>query len=177
VNDMERRSSLMKMPEKTSAGLSGISKAMGVIAAIVLAAMMLLTVADVIGRYFFSRPIKGTWELVGLLLVCAGTWGLAYCQMEKGHISITIMEGFFSRRMQAVMSALACLIGLGGFSLISWQSFLLAKKYFLLPRGDETDTLGLPFSPFILLLSIGTGMMALMLIVDFVRSIAEVLRK
>ena len=174
---MERRISLMKVPEKTSAGLSWISKAMGVIAAFVLAFMMLLTVADVIGRYFFNRPIKGTWELVGLLLVCAGTWGLAYCQMEKAHISITIMEGFFSKRMRAAMSALACLIGLGGFSFLSWQTFLLAKKYFLLPRGDETDTLGLPFSPFILLLSIGTGMMALMLVVDVVRSIGEVLRK
>jgi TRAP-type C4-dicarboxylate transport system permease small subunit len=87
------------------------------------------------------------------------------------------MEGFFSRRVQAAMSALACLIGLGGFSLISWQTFLLAKKYFLNSRMDETDTLGLPFSPFILLLSIGAGMMALMLVVDIVRSIAEVLRK
>ena len=174
---MERRISLMKVPEKTSAGLSWISKAMGVIAAFVLAFMMLLTVADVIGRYFFNRPIKGTWELVGLLLVCAGTWGLAYCQMEKAHISITIMEGFFSRKVKASMGVLACLIGLGGFSLISWQSFLLAKKYFLLPRMDETDTLGLPFSPFILLLSIGTGMMVLMLVVDVIRSISEVLRK
>jgi TRAP-type C4-dicarboxylate transport system permease small subunit len=167
----------MKMPEKTSVGLQWVSRGMGVIAAFVLALMMVLTVADVIGRYFFNRPIKGTWELVGLLLVCAGTWGLAYCQMEKAHISITIMEGFFSRKVKAAMGALACLIGLGGFTLISRQTFLLAKKYFLLPRMDETDTLGLPFSPFILLLSIGAGMMALMLVVDIVRSIAEVLRK
>jgi TRAP-type C4-dicarboxylate transport system permease small subunit len=174
---MAWRSRLMKVPGKTSAGLQWVSRGMGVVAAIVLAFMMLLTVADVIGRYFFSRPIKGTWELVGLLLVCAGTWGLAYCQMEKAHISITIMEGFFSRRVRAAMSALACLIGLGGFSFISWQTFLLAKKFFLLPRMDETDTLGLPFSPFILLLSIGAGMMALMLVIDVIRSISEVLRK
>ena len=174
---MERRSSLIKVPEKTAVVLQWVGKGMGMVAAIVLAFMMVLTVADVIGRYFFDRPIKGTWELVGLLLVCAGTWGLAYCQMEKGHISITIMEGFFSPRVRAATSALACLIGLGGFSFISWQTFLLAKKYFLLPRMDETDTLGLPFSPFILLLSIGTGMMALMLVIDVVRSIGEVLRK
>jgi TRAP-type C4-dicarboxylate transport system permease small subunit len=174
---MERRNSLEKLPAKASAGIQWVSRVMGVVAAIVLAAMMLLTVADVIGRYFFGRPIKGTWELVGLLLVCAGTWGLAYCQMEKAHISITIMYDLFSGRLRAVMSTLACLIGLGGFSFISWQTFLLAKKYFLLPRGDETDTLGLPYSPFILLLSIGAGMMALMLVVDIVRSIAEVTRK
>ena len=60
---------------------------------------------------------------------------------------------------------------------MSWQTFLLAKKYFFLPRGDETDTLGVPYSPFMLLLSIGAGMMALMLIVDVIRYIAEGIRK
>lgn len=174
---MEQQSSSQNLPTKITVVLQWVSKGMGVVAAFVLAAMMLLTVADVIGRYFFSRPIKGTWELVGLLLVCAGTWGLAYCQMEKAHIRITIMYDFFSQRVRAAMSVLACLIGLGGFSFMSWQTFLLAKKYFFLPRGDETDTLGIPYSPFILLLSIGAGMMALMLIVDIVRYIAEGTRK
>lgn len=174
---MDRPNRLQRLPAKTTAGLQWISRAMGVVAAAVLAVMMLLTVADVIGRYFFSRPIKGTWELVGLLLACAGTWGLAYCQIEKAHISITIVYDLFSQRVRAVMSAFGCLIGLGGFSFISWQTFVLAKRYFLQPRMDETDTLGLPFSPFILLLSIGAGMMALMLIVDVVRYIAEVTRK
>ncbi|UCD29287.1 MAG: TRAP transporter small permease [Planctomycetota bacterium] len=174
---MDGQNRLQKLPAKTTAGLQWVSRGMGVVAAAVLAFMMLLTVADVIGRYFFSRPIKGTWELVGLLLVCAGTWGLAYCQIEKAHISITIMYDLFSRRVRAGMSAFACLIGLGGFSFISWQTFVLAKKYFLLPKMDETDTLGLPFSPFILLLSIGAGMMALILVVDVVRYIAEVTRK
>ena len=174
---MDRQNSLQKLPANISAVLQWISKGMGVVAAAVLVAMMLLTVADVIGRYFFSRPIKGTWELVGLLLVCAGTWGLGYCQMEKAHISITIMYDLFSRRVRALMSTLACLIGLGGFSLICWQTFVLAKKYYFLPRGDETDTLGLPYSPFILLLSIGAGMMVLILIVDLIRYISQGTRK
>ena len=174
---MDRQNSLQKLPVNISAVLQWIAKGMGVVAAVVLAAMMLLTVADVIGRYFFSRPIKGTWELVGLLLVCAGTWGLGYCQMEKAHISITIMYDHFSRRVRALMSTLACLIGLGGFSLICWQTFVLAKKYFFLPRGDETDTLGLPYSPFILLLSIGAGMMVLILILDVIRYISQGTRK
>ena len=174
---MEWQNSLLKLPEKTAAGLQWIGKAMAVVAAAVLVAMMMLTVADVVGRYFFSRPIKGTWELVGLLLICAGTWGLAYCQAQKAHISITIMQGLFSRRAWAVLSAVACLIGLCGFFLISWQSFLLAKKYYLLTRGNVTDTLGLPYAPFILVLSIGAGMMTLALLVDVVRYITEVIRK
>jgi TRAP-type C4-dicarboxylate transport system permease small subunit len=168
---------LMKLPSKTEAGLQAVSKVMAVIAAFVLGAMMLLTVADVVGRYFFSRPIKGTWELVGLLLVCAGTWGLGYCQREKAHISITVLVNRFSRRAQAIVNSLAYLVGIAGFSLLCWRMFLLAKRYFLLPRGNVTDTLELPYFPFMLILSIGAGIMALMLIVDLVRSLVEVTRK
>ena len=40
----------------------------GIIAAICLAAMMLLTVADVVLRAAFNTPIRGVYELVELLL-------------------------------------------------------------------------------------------------------------
>ncbi len=168
---------MRKLLTKAERGLNSISIGMAVIAAFVLAAMMLLTVADVIGRYFFNHPIKGTWELVGLLLVCAGTWGLGYCQMEKAHISITILLERFSKQVKLLISMIATLLGLVGFSLISWQMFLLAKKYFFLPRGNVTDTLGLPYSPFMLSLSIGAGMMALMLLANLIRSLTEGIRK
>ncbi len=167
----------MKLFTKVERGLKSISTGLAMIAAIVLAAMMLLTVADVVGRYFFNHPIKGTWELVGLLLVCAGTWGLGYCQMEKAHISITILLERFSKRVKLMINIMATFLGLVGFSLISWQMFLLAKKYFLLPRGNVTDTLELPYSPFMLSLSISAGMMALMLLANLIRSLAEVRRK
>lgn len=167
----------MKLFTKVERGLKSISTGLAMIAAIVLAAMMLLTVVDVVGRYFFNHPIKGTWELVGLLLVCAGTWGLGYCQMEKAHISITILLERFSKRAKLMINIMATFLGLVGFSLISWQTFLLAKKYFLLSRGNVTDTLGLPYSPFMLSLSIGAGTMALMLLANLIRSLAEVRRK
>ena len=42
--------------------------ALKVAAALMIFAMAALTFADVIGRYVFSAPIQGTFELVGLLL-------------------------------------------------------------------------------------------------------------
>jgi TRAP-type C4-dicarboxylate transport system permease small subunit len=174
---MQRHLSDIKPFTQASRALEWLSKILAVIAAVVLSFMMLLTVADVIGRYFFNRPIKGTWELVGLLLVIAGSWGLAYCQVQKAHISVSIITDRFSRRGRGLMLSLAALIGLFGFSLISRQTFLLAKKYVEMTRGDVTDTLALPFSPFVFALCIGTGMMALMLLVDFFRYIYEVIRK
>jgi TRAP-type C4-dicarboxylate transport system permease small subunit len=167
----------VKLPSRVEAGLQRISKVAAIIAAVVLAVMMMLTVADVCGRYFFNRPIKGTWEIIGLLLVCAGSWGLGYCQMQKSHISVTVLLERFSPRGQAIIRSLAYLIGLVGFSLLCWRVLLLAQRYFTTMKSYVTDTLEIPYSPFMLLLSIGAGIMALMLIVELVHSLTEVVRK
>lgn len=167
----------MKVPLKTESVIYSINKVAAIIAAVVLAGMMLLTVADVVGRYFFNSPIKGTWELVGLLLICAGTWGLGYCQMQRGHISISIILQRFSQRGKALILSFTYLVGFAGFSLICWRMFLLAKKYFLLDKGNVTDTLELPTAPFMLALSIGAGLIALVLIIDLIRSFTNVVRK
>ena len=174
---MQWQNKLIKLPLKTEAGLYSISKVAAVVAAIVLAAMMLLTVSDVVGRYFFNRPIKGTWELIGLLLVIAGTWGLGYCQLQKAHISINIILQRFSRRVQALLLSLTYLIGLAAFSLLCWRMFMLAMRYSTTMKGYVTDTLEIPYPPFMFALSIGAGIMVLILIVDLIRSLTNVVRK
>jgi len=136
-----------------------------------------LTVGDVVGRYFFNSPIKGTWELIGFFLICAGTWGLGYCQMEKAHISVTIILDRFPDRVKAIILSITYLIGLAAFSVICWRMFLLSYKYFTMARGNVSDTLELPTAPFMLVLSIGAGLIALVLVVDFIRSITNVVRK
>jgi len=167
----------MKVPLKVESVIYSINRVTAVIAAVVLAGMMLLTVGDVVGRYFFNNPIKGTWELIGFLLICAGTWGLGYCQMERGHISVNIILNRFSQRVQAIILSFTYLIGLAAFSIVCWRMFMLSYKYFTMPRGNVSDTLELPLAPFMLILSIGAGLIALVLIIDLIRSLAKVVRK
>ncbi len=166
------------IPLKMETVIQSISKVMAVLAAVVLFLMMLLTVGDVIGRYFFNTPIKGTWEIVGLSLVFAATWGFAYCQLKKSHINVTVLLDRFPPRVRAILTVISLFFGLVGFSLISWRMVLQAQKYFLMTRGNVTDTLNLPYAPFMLGLAIGAGVMSLMLILDIVRTIStEVNRK
>jgi TRAP-type transport system small permease protein len=160
-----------KLDRKIETGIQSLTKAAAIAAEIALAAMMLLTVADVFGRYFLNKPIIGAYEIVGLLLVCAGTWGWAYCQKEKRHISISFLTERLPSSAQKFLSSIGYLIGFVGFSIICWRVFLLAEKYISLAKGGTTMTLGIPFYPFLFILSIGAGLMALILLVDFIRSI------
>jgi TRAP-type C4-dicarboxylate transport system permease small subunit len=45
---------------------------MAAVAAITLGIMMMVAVVDVCGRFFFTKPLEGSFELGGILLVTAG---------------------------------------------------------------------------------------------------------
>jgi TRAP-type C4-dicarboxylate transport system permease small subunit len=173
--DMKQAAGIGKITIKTRSGIESFSKIMAIIASLVLGAMMLLTLGDVAGRYFFNTPIRGTWELVGLLLVFAGTWGLAYCQIKKAHIRVDILLNIFPRRVREIINVISYLVGAMGFGLISWRVFLMAQKYFV--NDYVTDTLGISIYPFMLGLTVGAGLIALVLLIDVARSLAEVMKR
>jgi TRAP-type C4-dicarboxylate transport system permease small subunit len=160
---------------KFRSGVEKFVKIMAIIASCFLGGMALLTLADVVGRYFFNRPILGTWELVGMMLVFAGTWGFAYAQVMKAHIRVDIVLNKFPPRIQAFMNVISYLLGAAGFALITWQVFFMAKNYFV--HDYVTDTLGQPIFPYMIGLCIGAGLITLVLLLDLIESVAEVLKK
>ena len=48
---------------------SWLDRVLGAAAALVLFCLMSLTTVDVIGRYFFNRPLRGAFEITELLLL------------------------------------------------------------------------------------------------------------
>ena len=173
---MQKSDGLSGFLSNLEATVMQISKIMAIIAAIVLGAMMLLTVADVAGRYFFNYPINGAWEMIGFLLVCAGTWGLAFCQKQKAHIRVTVLSDLFPLRGRAIIDSIAHLFGVVAFTVICWRSVLLTAKY-AVEKGHITDTLKIPYYPFTIIMAIGTGLLALMLLIHLIHSLVEIARK
>src|SRR4030042_391852 len=101
---MRLRGKLTRAASKGESWLPSTNRVMVYIAAFALTGMMLLTVADVVGRYFFNRPIRGAYELVGFLLVWAGSWGMGYCQIKRGHIRVDFIMQRLSQKNQAIMT-------------------------------------------------------------------------
>jgi len=154
-----------------------ISKVMAVIAAVVLAVMMFLTVADVCGRNLFLKPIEGTYELVGIMLVIAGCLGLGYCQLNLGNIRITVLSDIFSARGQAIIFLIAYIIAAVTTGMICWQGGLRAWDYIFKTLGGIIVTLRLPLWPFMMLLAIGFGWACLIFLIDIYITAKEVFRR
>jgi TRAP-type C4-dicarboxylate transport system permease small subunit len=174
---MRLRDRFVGMTSRSESGLLWTNRIMVYIASAALFGMMMLTVVDVTGRYFFNSPIRGVYELVGFTLVCTGGWGMGYSQIKKGHIRVDFLLKRFSERAQAVLNILANLVGLVAFSLLFWRVILLADYFLSLKKGNATDTLHIPIAPFVILLAAGLGVLALDLLFDLIHSILEAKRQ
>lgn len=174
---MTWRDKFTKKASRIESGVHTTNKIMAYVASVALFGMMMITVADVCGRYIFNKPIKGTWELVGFMLVAAGSWGLGYCQVKKGHIRVDFILQRFPEKVREIITTLANFLGFAAFTLLCWRCVVYTQYYLSITRGNATDTLHIPIFPFVLILAIGTGMLALVLLFDFMHSLTKVRRK
>ena len=158
---MQKDTNVIKQAEQT---VALTSRFFNWVAAGSVAAMMLLTCADVVLRYL-RRPIPGTYEMVGLLGAVFVSFALAQTSIEKGHIAVDFLVQRLSPKTQTVVEAVNALICTGLFAIISWQSCMYAGK--LRQLGEVSMTLQMPIHPFVYGISIGCGLLTLVLGIRF----------
>ena len=119
-----------------------IARFLGYLAAIFLAAMMLLTVADVALRSFFSLPIPGMLELVELGLACTIFIALPAVFLRDEHLVVDVVDHILKRAAVRVLDLLGAIVSLGVLVVIAWQMVPLART--MHEFGDVTSDLSLP---------------------------------
>jgi TRAP-type C4-dicarboxylate transport system permease small subunit len=128
-----------------------------------LVGMMLITCADVVGRYL-GYPIKGTFDIVGLLGTLVAALPLAYTQMMKRHVAMDFMATHGDRFVQTLANTIVCLLGMGVYALIAWRCFVLGTKF--LTVGRVSDTIELAMFPFVYVAAFGCALNCLVLLID-----------
>jgi TRAP-type C4-dicarboxylate transport system permease small subunit len=113
----------------------------GSLAALALAGMMLLTVTDVVLRAFFNRPVRGTFELIELLLAATFFLALPAAFLRDENIVVDIVDRVAPRRITA-LKRFAELLAILIIAIMAWQGWLAAKD--TLVFGDVTSDLELP---------------------------------
>jgi TRAP-type C4-dicarboxylate transport system permease small subunit len=110
-------------------------------ASIALAAMMLVTVADVVLRAAANLPIRGTLEIVELLLACTFFLALPASFLRDEHIVVDIVDAWAPRRV-ALLRRIAGVLGVVLMALMAWQGWIAARD--TLAFNDVTSDLALP---------------------------------
>jgi TRAP-type C4-dicarboxylate transport system permease small subunit len=113
----------------------------GLIAAVFLAAMLLLTVADVVLRATFNLPIRGVYELVELLLAGTFFFALPCTFLRDENIIVNSIDDVAPRWVPSLKQAADALAIIVLF-VMAWQGFIAARDSFAF--HDVTADLGLP---------------------------------
>ena len=153
------------------------SRSLRWISASVLFAMMFFVAADVIGRYFLNRPIKGDLELQEIMMVLIVFLALPYCQTEKGNVHVELVVDALKGRSKAILQSFAYLIGLSIIILLVWQMGLRGLQGLSSSRTDFTAMLLIPVWPFALIAATGMALMAVEWLVDLICSVRRVVGK
>ena len=156
--------------------LMWISKILAAVAALALGVMMMVSVVDVTGRYFFLSPLNGAFEIVSMTLVVSATLGVGYCELLKGQIRIAVLIDLFKGKVKILFDIFAYLLSVVAVGLVSWQAIVRTGEYFGAIRG-VSDTIGIPYWPFMFLMFIGFAWITIILLIELVKSIMEVVRK
>ena len=143
-----------------------INRMMSFTGMLVLFLMMLLTTADVIGRYLFNKPVQGTFELTEIMLVTIVFSSMAFCQFSKGHISVDILVRHFPQKTQRIIDTFNYLATLVVLILISWMSFKNGVE--VMNSKDMTMILEIPIYPFVFIVSLGAAGMAVEVLRDMI---------
>lgn len=136
---------------------------MNYLAALSIIAMMLLTCADVLLR-FFKHPILGTYELVGLFGALTIAFAIPATTLSKGHVAVEFLVDKLPSSGQRICTIIANLLSLALFALISWQSFLYANM--LKSTGEVTLSLQMPFYPIIYTISAASLLVCIVLFLE-----------
>jgi TRAP-type C4-dicarboxylate transport system permease small subunit len=142
-----------------------LQRTLGYFAAAVLFLMMTITAVDVVGRYFFNKPLAGGFEIteigLALLIYCA----LPLVSVRREHIVIDTFDVFMSQWVKTFLNRLAdvvCFIALSGVGYILFKRAVRVAEY-----GDTTNVLQIPLAPVVYTMSgmiVIAGLMHLVLI-------------
>jgi TRAP-type C4-dicarboxylate transport system permease small subunit len=145
------------------------TKILNTIGGTALTFMMILTVADVIGRAG-GHPIIGTYEIVGISLALVIGFGIPKVSLDRGHVYMEILVQKLSPKSKAIMNTITRILCIGLFLLVGYNLFSVGNEFHL--SGEVSPTIRLPFFP----VAYGVGVCCFLECLVFVFDIVKIWR-
>jgi TRAP-type transport system small permease protein len=135
--------------------------------------MMFLITLDVAGRYFFTKPVPGGIEMSEFMLAVFGILGMAYTHMAGGNVKVTMFTRALPARLKYLAETLSHLLSLQIIFFLSLYGIVSGMDEYT--AGTTTDTLAIPIYPLYFLLSLGAGLLCLVILINIRESISNFL--
>ena len=149
-----------------------LNEALAWAAAALLGAMMLFSVADMAMRAV-GVTVAGSYEVIGWLSAAAMALALGTVQRHKGHVAMELVVVKLGRRGRALTDASMALVSLALFAVVAF--YVMRYGRVLHETGSLSETLRIIVYPWVYVVGLGCAGLTLVLLVDFLRSVAAML--
>ena len=153
--------------------ITKIARICGILGAISLILLSLLTVADVLLRYFFNSPIVGSFELTEYLLIPIVFFSIPWTTREKSNVRVDLIVGRFSDRRRTIVYAISCVLSIIVTFVFAW--FTVPQAIYIGKANIHSEMLHIPAYPFYILTALGFFILFFVLIdnlIDFIKEAA-----
>jgi TRAP-type C4-dicarboxylate transport system permease small subunit len=134
-----------------------------------------LTFLDVCLRYLLNKPILGVYDITRVMMITTVACAFGYTQMIRGNMAIDFLLLKLGQGHRAIVDSVYDAIALALFLVITVQAFRHGNA--LRMTGDATETVLIPFYPFVYLIAFNTGVVCLIILLQLVKSLAKALTK
>ena len=155
--------------------VTSIARWLNWIAAFAIVAVMTIVCINVLARIIFETPLKGTVDIVSQLGVIIIACAVAYTQVLKGHIRITVFIDKLPELPRFIIACLVDMIGIILFGIMSWQTSIFTRQTFKI--GELSEVLKIPLTPFAAVISFSCVTLTLVLFIDLINVISKRIKK
>jgi len=142
-----------------------LRKLLMIFAAAALLGVTILATSNVALRVF-RIPASGTYEIVSFLGAMVTAGALGYTQKRKSHIVVDILSVKYPPKIKWAVDCLSHAIMFFFFCIVSWHTMRYGRRLVL--AGEVSETLKIPFHPFVYVVAIGFGVLALTILLDLI---------
>ncbi|WP_217703254.1 TRAP transporter small permease [Celeribacter sp. HF31] len=143
---------------------------------LLLIVMMGLTVTDVLGRYLFNNPVKGSTELTELMLAGLIFLGLPAATLDREHVTVDLVTDRLPLSVDKLRRPAVLVASAGIQMMIAWRLWITADQ--VAGYGGTTATLELPIAPIGYFAALLCGASALLMLAQiFYRPPSDDLKK
>ena len=137
------------------------------LAALMLLALVVVTVVDVVGRYLFRAPIGGADELTVFFMAIGIYAVFPRITWREDHVAVNLVDSVFPKRWIAARQILMNLLAAAFMAVATWRLWILATR--LQGDGEVTMFLRLPKGPLAVFLALACAIATVALLSNVVR--------
>jgi TRAP-type C4-dicarboxylate transport system permease small subunit len=122
--------------------LFGLAYVFVLFGSVIMAAVILMTVMSILGRWLFLTPVYGDFELAAIGTAVAVFLFFPYSHLKKGNVVIDLFLSWAPPRAQIFLDAVSsAALGVIG-AVLAWRMYLGGVD--MLRGGDITTIVGMP---------------------------------